>query len=238
MERKSIVYFYVVKQKAAKEHFYTKPVFEIQKMNKRDIHIVAIGIPQWYWKEKTWSTGKLKKALNRYVQGEENTCYFYNKKTAATLHLVETEAPFFLMEEILVRAGAKEQLLYAGEKGAVFELLLQNFMARVNYFYVVTDTPEQFEEEATWLYEMYGLVTVFSDKPSAKEIPALVVDMRPSGKNGRPAVELAGLAPDTLYLDMCSDPVKRNWITKKRKDIRYLSPESLLNKWCKLDTIP
>lgn len=64
----------------------------------------------------------------------------------------------------------------------------------------------------------------------------LVIDMEPCGKNGRPRIDLTGLPEGTIYMDMCSEGAKARWITKKRKDIHYLSPESLLNKWCHLDT--
>lgn len=64
----------------------------------------------------------------------------------------------------------------------------------------------------------------------------LVIDMEPCGKNGRPRIGLTGLPEGTIYMDMCSEGAKARWITKKRKDIHYLSPESLLNKWCHLDT--
>lgn len=73
-------------------------------------------------------------------------------------------------------------------------------------------------------------------KSSGKQPETLIVDMEPCGKNGRPAIELRGLPEGTVYMDMCSEEEKRYRISKKHKNIHYLSPESLLNKWCHLDT--
>lgn len=69
-----------------------------------------------------------------------------------------------------------------------------------------------------------------------RRFETLVIDMEPGGRNGKPQIDLPGLPEGTVYMDMCSEREKARWITKKRKDIHYLSPESLLNKWCHLDT--
>ncbi len=69
-----------------------------------------------------------------------------------------------------------------------------------------------------------------------RRLETLVIDMEPGGKNGKPRIELSELSEETVYMDMRSEGEKARWITKKRKDIHYLSPESLLNKWCHLDT--
>lgn len=289
MEKESIAYFYLQKNRVAKRNFYSKIELNEFCVERQDrLVIKAIGIPEYYaeswmtelihlWRRKveyrgragsrkterkgkeetrktktrktktgkrlSWDKERLKQVLEEKFR-ESGAEYFYcGEETAVFLRMERPDVPLFFMEEMLLQYGIRENLILIGSPNILFESVFQNFMQRVNYLKVLCDRPEEYEEVTEWLYENFGIVAVVETfegeriQNSGKRLPeTLVIDMEPGGRNGKPQIELSELPMGTVYMDMCSDGEKARWVTKKRKDIHYLSPESLLNKWCHLDT--
>ena len=184
----------------------------------------------------------LMQVLEEEFQKSGAEYFFYGEEMAVFFNMERLEVPLFFMEEMLLQYGVREKLILIGSPNLLFESVFRNFMQKVNYLNIICEQPEEYEEETEWLFENYGIVARFETekervrKAEKRQVETLVVDMENSGKNGRPRIELAGLPEGAVYMDMCSEGEKARWITKKRKDIHYLSPESLLNKWCHLDT--
>lgn len=286
MERESIAYFYLQKNKVAKNNFYSKIQLNEFCVERQDrLVIKAIGIPEYYSesfltelmhlckrkmlnKEKrrrvAWARESLIQILTEAFQTSGAEYFFYGEETAGFLRMKLPEVPLFFMEEMLLQYGIRENLILIGSPNLLFESVFQNFMQRVNFLKIVCGAPEEYEEATEWLFENYGIVAgverneslsgrgmllseheirsaerIEKEKDGSRErrlMETLVIDMEKGGKNGKPIIELSGLPEGTVYMDMCSEGEKARWITKKRKDIHYLSPESLLNKWCHLDT--
>jgi len=217
-------------------------------------------------KRKTlpWKEENLKRFLSDCFRECEAEYFFCGEESARFLGQEKVSPPFFIMEEMLLQYGIREKLFLVGSPNPLFESVFQNCMEQVNFLQIVCEDMEEYGRIAEGLYKSYGLVTTFrkvSRKAVRRERGAekqenvlrvperrngaeegtyrqdtLVIDMEPAGKNGRPAIDLSLLPGGTVYMDMRSETKKRHWITKKRKDIRYLSPETALNKWCHLDT--
>ena len=264
MERESIAYFYLQKNRVAKTNFYSKIQLNEFCVERRDrLVIKAIGIPEYYaenfltklthwWRGKkqtgekrkrvVWEKEMLMQVLEEEFQKSGAEYFFYGEEMAVFFNMERLEVPLFFMEEMLLQYGVREKLILIGSPNLLFESVFRNFMQKVNYLNIICEQPEEYEEETEWLFENYGIVARFETekervrKAEKRQVETLVVDMENSGKNGRPRIELAGLPEGAVYMDMCSEGEKARWITKKRKDIHYLSPESLLNKWCHLDT--
>ena len=276
MEKESIAYFYLEKNAVAKQNFYSPIQLNEFCIERRDrLAIKAVGIPEYYmesyvtqlkrlWFEKilkrrikketikqiTWDEEKLGEILVKEFEKSGAEHFFYGEETAVFLEQKQPQIPLFFMEEMLLQYGVRENLILIGSPNLLFDSVFQNFMQRVNFLKIICDVPEDYEEEAEWLYENYGIVAEFGggedgairerkfgeEITGRRQMETLVIDMEPGGKNGRPQIGMARLAEGTVYMDMCSEGAKARWITKKRSDIHYLSPQSLLNKWCHLDT--
>lgn len=270
MEKESIAYFYLQRNKVAKKNFYSAVQLNTFCVERQDrLVIKAVGIPEYYMegyatqlrqflskkkgkktgegekqKRISWERERLIQILIEEFQKSGAEYFFYGEEMALFLGQKSPEVPLFFMEEMLLQYGIREKLILIGSPNLLFESVFQNFMQKVNYLKIVCDEPDDYEEEEEWLYENYGIVMGFG---TGREVmgreshlwettETLVIDMEPGEKNGRPRIELATLPEGTVYMDMCSEEAKARWITKKRKDIHYLSPQSLLNKWCHLDT--
>ncbi len=262
MEKESIAYFYLQKNTVAKEKCFAKAKFHSFCVERGDrLVIQAVGVPEYYvenaaakikrlW-EKTlwhkridplkylpWKKEELTKMLVEEFRKSGAEHFFYGEETALFLGQELPEIPLFLLEEMLLQYGVRENLILIGNPNPLFESIFGNFMQKVNYLKIVCERPEAYEETAEWLYENYGIIVRFETKmeEQKKKLETLVIDMGPGQKNGRPPLNITSLPEGSIYMDMGSDGAKAKWITKKRKDIHYLSPESLLNKWCHLDT--
>lgn len=241
MEKESIAYFYLQKGVVAKKYFYSKVQPQMFTVERERVRVTAIGIPEFYgrtWGRKkyvSWKDEKIKQYMLEQFQGSGAEHFFYGRDTALFLQQDEMQVPLFFMEEMLVRYGVRESVVLIGDPTPIFDSLFQNFMSKVNYLRIICENPADYKRETEWLYETYGIIAIFG-KGGQSRTQMLVLDMEPSGKNGRPVIDLTEIPVGSVYMDMKSDAEKRKWITKKRKDIRYLSPESVLNKWCHLDT--
>ncbi len=241
MEKENIAYFYLLQGETAKISLLKKAVLPKYYVEKDRLRICAIGIPEFYAKRmgqpKTWKKEKLWKMLNGALEECRAEQIFLQEASTDFLKQEKIMPPAVLMETMLSRVGMKENLILVGSPNSFFDTIFEQFMKKVNYLQIVCKQEEEYEQEREWLYETYGIVTVFQGNGGGTpKQDTLVIDMEQGGKNGRPVVELKSLSKGTVYVDMCSERQKRLWITKKRSDIHYLSPESLLNKWCRLDT--
>lgn len=306
MEKESIAYFYLQYGETAKKHFRSKPEAEKKTVERERFVIHVRGIPENYAeslfrrKKLPWKQENLKRFLLDCFQECEAEYFFCGEESARFFGQEKVSPPFFIMGEMLLQYGIRENLFLIGSPNPLFESVFQNCMERVNFLQIVCEDAGEYESDAEWLYEIYGLVATFrrvsrkgaraeraagsrrgegryraedsrrdesryrtedsrrdesrqwmeesrrnEERQRAENVlpesagraaEALVIDMEPAGKNGRPAIDLALLPRGTVYMDMRSETKKKHWITKKRKDIHYLSPETALNKWCHLDT--
>lgn len=272
MEKESIAYFYLQYGETAKKHFRSKPEAEKKTVERERFIIHVRGIPENYAesifrrKKLPWKAENLKKFLLDCFRECEAEYFFCGEESARFFGQEKVSPPFFIMGEMLLQYGIRENLFLVGSPNPLFESIFQNCMERVNFLQIVCTDVEEYEKDAEWLYEIYGLVATF--RKVSRKLPrtaekrenslrsaerrngakagweeeetcrteALVIDMEQAGKNGRPAIDLTLLPKGAVYMDMRSETKKKHWITKKRKDIHYLSPETALNKWCHLDT--
>ena len=237
MEKESIAYFYLQYGQTAKKHIFSKPKMPESHIEREDMSIDAIGIPEFYRTKKAWKEKVLEKELLAELEKSGAQWCFYGEETARFLGVKQPEVPFFFMEKMLFRYGVRERVILIGEPNPLFDLVFQNFMPKVNFLQIACNEPEGYEERVKWLYETYGIVTAFQRGrvafPGNGQAETLLIDME-GGK--RPDIDVGGLSGKTVYMDMESGEEKRKWVIKRNKNIRYLSPESLLNKWCHLDT--
>lgn len=237
MEKESIAYFYLQYGQTAKKHIFSKPQMPKNHIEKENMSIDAIGIPEIYWKKKAWKEKELEKALLAELEKSGAQWCWYGEGTARFLGVKQPEIPFFFMEDMLFRYGVREKLILIGEPNPLFDLVFQNFMSKVNFLQISCNEPEDYEKRAEWLYETYGIVAAFQKGKVVHtgngQAETLVIDME-NGKS--PDIDVGGILGKSIYMDMGSEEEKKNRIAKRNKNIRYLSPESLLNKWCRLDT--
>lgn len=201
-----------------------------------------------------WEKENLVNMLAEEFQKSGAGFYFFGEETALFLGQELPEVPLVFMEAMLVKYGVRENLILIGKQNPLFESIFGKYMHKVNFLKIICGEPEEYTGAVEWLYRNYGIVaeirvesTGFGGERRLRETTGrkqekgqpemLVVDMDSGGKNGRPKIELAELPAGSIYMDMRSERAKAKWITQKRKDIHYLSPESLINKWCHLDTI-
>jgi len=237
MEKESIAYFYLQYGQTAKKHFFSGPQMSISHIEKEDMRIDAVGIPEYYRKKVMWKEKKLEKILLAELERSGAQWCWYGEGTARFLGVRQPELPFFFMENMLFRYGVRERLILIGEPNPLFDLVFQNFMPKVNFLQISCNAPEDYEERAEWLYETYGIVTAFQRGKVVHtgngQAETLVIDME-NGK--RPDINVGEILGKSVYMDMGAEEEKKYWIEKKNTNMRYLSPESLLNKWCRLDT--
>lgn len=186
---------------------------------------------------EVWEEKILEKELRRYLERSGAEWCWYGEDTAKFLGVKQPEIPFFFMEEMLDRYGVRERLILIGESNPLFDLIFQNDMPKVNFLQISAHEPEKFEDRAEWLYETYGIAAIFQRQrvilSGSGQAETLVIDM---AEDDGADINISDLPAGTVYMDMGSKEKKRRQILKRNKNIRYLSPESLLNKWCHLDT--
>lgn len=240
MEKESIAYFYIQKDTAAKKHLFSKPVLPYKQVERDRLRVTAIGIPEYYRPKYRWKTERMTEELVKYFSQSRAEHYWYAEETAAFMEKNMPEAPLFLMKEMLLCYGVRENLLLIGDPNPLFDHLFLTSMEKVNFLQIVCKNPETYEARTEWLSQNYGTVAVFwqEEVQNTGRGTFLVVDMETGETNGRPRIQIKNLPAQSIYMDMCSESKKQLWIEKKRKDIRYLSPRSVLNKWCHLDTTP
>lgn len=237
MEKESIAYFYLQHGQTAKKHFFEKPQMPKVHIDKENMSIDAIGIPEYYRAKKAWKEKELERQLLEELEKSGAQWCWYGKGTARFLGVKQPDIPSFFMEEMLHRYGVRERLILIGEPNPLFDFVLQNLMSRVNYLQISCEEAEAYEKRAKWLFETYGLVTVFQRNrvilSGDGQAETLVIDME-GGEYA--SIDVRELPGRSVYMDMDSGEEKGNRIVMRNKNIRYLSPESLLNKWCHLDT--
>jgi len=237
MEKESIAYFYLQYGQTAKKRIFSRPQMSKNHIEKENMSIDAIGIPEFYHNKKAWKEKELEKELLASLDKSGAQWCWYGKGTARFLGVKQPEIPFFFMEEMLFRYGVRERLILIGEPNPLFDLVFQNYMSKVNFLQIVCKEPEIYEERAEWLYGTYGIVAAFQRgrivHTGNGQAETLVIDME-DGK--RPDIDVGGISGQSVYMDMGSEEEKKIWIAKRNKNMRYLSPECLLNKWCRLDT--
>lgn len=252
MEKETLTYCYLQRGETAKKHWWRKPKLYSAVTEKERVQVRVVGIPEYYAenyrkRKCMWKKEKLEQLLVENLRECDTEHFFCSEEASSFLGQPKVSVPLFLMEEMLLRYGMKERLILAGNPNPLFNIIFANYMEKVNFLQLVCENGADYEQEAEWLYQTYGIVTVqkyakgqgqFLNgiRGNRKQPETLVVDMEPCVKNGRPVIDLRGLPEGTVYMDMCSEREKCYRITKKYKNIHYLSPESLLNKWCHLDT--
>lgn len=186
---------------------------------------------------EAWEEEILEKELLAQLEKSGAQWCWYGESTARFLGVKRPEIPFFFMEEMLARYGVRERLILIGEVNPFFDLIFRNYMPKVNYLQISSAEPEKYEERGEWLYDTYGIVTAFQRRKviltGTGQAETLVIDM--TAEEGTD-IDIMELPRGTLYMDMGSNEKKKGRIEKRNKNVRYLSPESLLNKWCRLDT--
>lgn len=236
-----MVYFYLMYEKTAKKHFFSKADIEHKRIEKDRLIFEIVGVPELYCKffskKKEWKKEVLIKELLKILQKSPAEQYWYNKDMALFLGEKEPNPPHILMEEMLFHYGVRENVVLIGKPNPLFESLFLHFMKKVNYLQVFCDNPEEYEEEAEFLYENYGTVIVFGKKlfRVSDKKPYLIIDMEEENKDFLES-SVGHFAAGSIYMDMKSIPEKKCIIEQKRKDIHYLSPQTVVNKWCRLDT--
>ena len=175
MERESIAYFYLEKNKVAKNSFYSKIQLNEFCVERKDrLVIKVIGIPEYYaenfimelmhlwkgkipnWKKRrrvTWKKERLIRVLAEVFQKSGAEYFLYGEETALLLGQEMPDIPLFFMEEMLLQYGIRENIILIGNPNPFFESIFSNFMQRVNYLRIVCEEPEAYEEEVEWLYE-------------------------------------------------------------------------------------
>lgn len=230
-----------------------KPRLYSNRIEKERVLVQLVAVPEFYTvnyrnRKQMWKKEKLEQLFVEKIRECNTEHFFCSEAVAHFFGQPKVSAPLFLMEEMLSRYGVRERLILVGNPNPLFDSIFENYMEKVNFLQLVCENVKDYERETEWLYETYGIVAVLQEternkcrentlmKSAGKQPETLIVDMEPCGKNGRPAIELKGLPEGTVYMDMCSEEKKRYRISQKHKNIHYLSPESLLNKWCHLDT--
>lgn len=262
-------------------HWWSKPKLYSAVTEKERVQVRVVGIPEYYAenyrkRKCMWKKEKLEQLLVENLRECDTEHFFCSEEASSFLGQSKVSVPLFLMEEMLLRYGIKERLILVGNPNPLFDNIFTNYMEKVNFLQLLCENRKDYEQEAEWLYQTYGIVTVIREinweadrkegrknaigqaeksretfgqkyaegqgqfrsgiKGTMKQPETLVVDMEPCLENSRPVIDLRGLPEGTVYMDMCSEREKCYRITKKYKNLHYLSPESLLNKWCHLDT--
>ena len=237
MEKESIAYFYLQYGQTAKKHIFSRPQMSKNHIEREGMSIDAIGVPEFYRTKKAWKEKILEKELLAELEKSGAQWCWYGEVTARFLGVKQPEIPFFFMEEMLFRYGVRERVILIGEPNPLFDLVFQNFMPKVNYLQISCNEPEMYEERIEWLYETFGIVTAIQRGRAVLtgngQAETLVIDME---RGKRPDIDVGELLGKGIYMDMGSCEEKKIRIIKRNRNIRYLSPESLLNKWCHLDT--
>lgn len=237
MEKESIAYFYLQYGQTAKKHIFSRPQMSKNHIEREGMSIDAIGVPEFYRTKKAWKEKVLERELLAELEKSGAQWCWYGEETARFLGVKQPEIPFFFMEEMLFRYGVRERVILIGEPNPLFDLVFRNFMPKVNFLQISCNEPEMYEKRVEWLYENFGIVTALQRGRAVitgnGQAETLVIDME-NGK--RPDIDVGGLLGKGIYMDMGSCEEKKIQIERRNKNMRYLSPENLLNKWCHLDT--
>mgnify|MGYP004533415343 CR=1 FL=1 len=109
-------------------------------------------------------------------------------------------------------------------------VLAENYSHRVNYLTVVQAHQEQYEEAFEQLEEEYGLNGIFTDRPARLRVPekyqTLVIDRTDFFDSAL----WRYLPKNCTYLDLLSSGRRQHMMEIRRKDVRYLSFRSEIEK--------
>lgn len=109
-------------------------------------------------------------------------------------------------------------------------VLAENYSHRVNYLTVVQAHQEHYEEVFEQMEEEYGLNGIFTDRPARLRVPekyhTLVIDR----SDFFDSALWRYLPQNCIYLDLLSSGRRQHILEIRRKDVRYLSFRSEIEK--------
>lgn len=228
--REAIVYFYKLAGKSAKRSFWEQPVFLEERTEMTEtLCLIKIGIPEYYYKKKNWTAGRLNRELEKKIlQMNENIIFrAADNNCQDFVDLPEERIPWEFIDLGLQRFGEIEGLLILEAESEETENLVEKYAAHLNFLGIQTE--REYEELEEALLEEYGLtIHIGTDAakfffPPMKKL--LVVDM------GVPPGKLLKKLPEkTIYFDVRSDEAKKKRILQKRNDIQYAAVLDTIRK--------
>lgn len=245
--KKNILYFYIQKERAAKTHFWTKPELPVTRISMgKDGELICCCVPEYYIGNRSWEADRLLENLNEILKRQECEDYYLQPELAGKLGIDEKLPPECLMRGLFRQIPCLEYLFYIGcrvkgeklsesnfcgaevweEKQRIRELLSPYF-TRINHVNLVTDEPQAYEELAEYIYMEYGIPTAYADrldKNWGRDGKTVILDGRKDYK-----IPWMALPEGACYVDFWSSEAKCLFLSKMRKDVRYMSVVKFLD---------